>query len=196
MSAHWESLLQPAKKTLVLPRNYRRTSKEPPTSKVYRVLSKTLEDIRSELRRINCSEFAVSYDRKAKQPEVVLYFVLRDRLHVILGARWARQSDNATCVLNAITALRNLLSCNLGYPKPAAILSPFQDAPFSNSGRSCWDVLGLDATSDTDRISKTYKRLAAILHPDAGGTTRAFQELSAAHEEALELAAFLKGTGV
>ena len=48
--------------------------------------------------------------------------------------------------------------------------------------KNLYSVLGVDRKADTDEIRKAYKTLAREHHPDKGGDTEKFKELSQAHE--------------
>lgn len=61
---------------------------------------------------------------------------------------------------------------------------PFTPPPLPN----CFLVLGFHAWPESQQEIKThFRELAKQYHPDAGGDTRKFQEISAAYEEAMRL---------
>jgi DnaJ-class molecular chaperone len=45
-----------------------------------------------------------------------------------------------------------------------------------------YQILGLEKNSSQDEIKKAYRKLAAVHHPDKGGDTAKFQEISRAYE--------------
>ncbi|WP_374336303.1 hypothetical protein [Leeia sp.] len=58
-----------------------------------------------------------------------------------------------------------------------------------NTVTSCWDILGIEATSDIRLIKRAYAKLLKVNRPE--DDAEAFQRLRDAHEEALERAAWM-----
>lgn len=58
-------------------------------------------------------------------------------------------------------------------------------ATTSGQTSSIWHVLGTMPTTDTAQIEKAYRRMAMVYHPDHGGTSTTFQQLTMAKEKAL-----------
>lgn len=58
-------------------------------------------------------------------------------------------------------------------------------APDTFSGRTCWEVLGIQPNAPRETIEGAYKRLARSMHPDAGGTETGMADLNAARDMAL-----------
>lgn len=54
------------------------------------------------------------------------------------------------------------------------------------SGKDCWSVLGIPITDDKNTITKAYKALAKIRHPDDSptGSAELFRELNDAYQQA------------
>lgn len=51
--------------------------------------------------------------------------------------------------------------------------------------RSLWNVLGIERTATLAEIKTAYKKRALETHPDRGGTSEAFREVSRAYELAI-----------
>jgi len=52
---------------------------------------------------------------------------------------------------------------------------------------SSFELLVIRSRQERDALEQTYRELATKLHPDAGGNSRAFQQLQADYETVLEL---------
>ena len=48
--------------------------------------------------------------------------------------------------------------------------------------KSPYEILGVDKNANEDDIKKAYRKLALKHHPDKGGSSEKFQEISDAHE--------------
>ncbi len=56
------------------------------------------------------------------------------------------------------------------------------------TGPSCWEILGLERHSNTERsVLEAYRAKARSLHPDVGGNSDSFAALVAAKDMALQL---------
>ena len=51
-----------------------------------------------------------------------------------------------------------------------------------NSTMDYYQILGINENASQDEIKKAYKKLAMKNHPDRGGDTKTFQEISQAYD--------------
>eukprot|EP00434_Breviolum_minutum_P038019 symbB.v1.2.033713.t4/scaffold4175.1/size43496/3 len=63
-----------------------------------------------------------------------------------------------------------------------AVMLPSTDALMEMVPSRFYDLLGVKPEASPEEIRRAYRRLALKLHPDRGGDSRAFQELSNAYE--------------
>lgn len=101
--------------------------------------------------------------------------------------RYITPAENLQAIHHIIEALRTKLrygTLNL----VRAILQGFKalPPPPGTKPRRLWhEVLGIPPHSSREAIEAAYRSLAKTAHPDAGGSSEAFEELNRAKQEAL-----------
>lgn len=130
----------------------------------------------------------------ANQPEpkdkgVAIYFGWKGKQHVLACDRWDRIKDNIRALEKTVEAMRGIdrwgASTILERSFEAFVALP----PSAGARKRTWrQVLGFPPSSNPDRqgIEIQYRARAKKCHPDAGGSTEAMSELSAARDEALK----------
>ena len=94
------------------------------------------------------------------------------------------QSDNGKMITLTMTTKdgkrvdRYLSTDRLVFPKAERIVEKTQS--------SIWHVLGMMPTTDRNAVEKAFRKMSLVYHPDAGGTSSAFNTLMEAKEKALQ----------
>lgn len=161
--------------------------------------SKCIKTLFSELRKLGASHVVLSTNmipRKDKkgylmqaQPQdrgAAVYFMLKGTSTSIACDRWNKVHHNIRAIAVMIESIRRVERCGTS-GMVDAMFRGFQQLP-ERTGPTCWDVLGLQASSTIDVIKLRFSRLAKIAHPDKGGSDKRFDELVKARDEALQLA--------
>jgi hypothetical protein len=131
---------------------------------------------------------------KSNQPEpgdpgVAVYWQTRKGERKVMAIdRYYRVGDNLAAVAASLEALRAIERWGGGQILDRAF-SGFTalPAPGQSSARGWREILGVDpAERDLSAVQGKYRRLAAVHHPDRGGTEAAMSELNWAWAQAQE----------
>jgi len=121
-----------------------------------------------------------SAQRNPSDPGVAVYFVLKNQPHVLACDRWLQVEDNLWAIGKHIEAIRGQQRWGVGTIDQAFAGYAALPAPKS----AWWEILGVSQAASQDEIRSAYHRLAAIHHPDVGGTHEEMERINAAYEQA------------
>lgn len=126
-----------------------------------------------------------SGQKEPEDPGVAVYFVLDGRHLVICADKYTKVADNLAAVAATIEALRDIE--RHGATEVERAFTGFAALPDTGhvSARTCWDVLGIQRTTDAAAITQAYRARAMLAHPDRGGSTEAMAALNDARDQAL-----------
>jgi hypothetical protein len=127
-----------------------------------------------------------------KDPGVAVYFKYKGRQFAFACDRWNRVKDNIQAIRKTIEALRGIARWGTGDMMEAAFNGYM--ALEEKTGPSCWEILGLNQSGISvmayahaeDAILKAYREKAKKAHPDAGGSSDEFAQLTQAKDIALQ----------
>jgi hypothetical protein len=123
-----------------------------------------------------------------KDSGVAVWFTW-DGLQVCIPVdRYERVEANLQAIHHIIEARRTELRHG-GLAIVRATFTGFKSLPSSARTKSWWDIIEVSQNASWEEITKAYKKKAADLHPDRGGSTEAFQELASAYQDAKNLLA-------
>ena len=116
-----------------------------------------------------------------RDPGVAVYFTYKKRQVCFACDRWRKIEDNMHAVALTIDALRGIDRWGTGDMVEAAFRG-FTALPPPEKAPTWWKSLGFAREEDVTRqaAEDAYRRLAAIHHPDRGGTHDAMTTLNAA----------------
>lgn len=159
-----------------------------------------LERLLGELRRLHASRWRVSTNIVARSdgtpvsggaepadPGVALYFILRGELRALACDRWNRVGDNLAAIAAHIEALRAMDRYGVGTVDQ--VFRAYAALPPAPSWRRALGLpegfpSGLAREDALACVESAFRRLAPGVHPDHGGDSAAFAELSSARESA------------
>ena len=122
--------------------------------------------------------------KEAIDPGVSVYFIYQKEQVVFACDKWYAVDDNLQAIRKAIEAFRGLERWGCS----DLIKRSFQGMmalPESSSG-AWWQVLGVSKTASKDEIKSAYRNLSSIHHPDAGGSSEKFNQLTEAYQQGLK----------
>lgn len=171
------------------PANWPRTKQPQPNSRFSKVsVPAALDALESELGRLGAKTVVISSNvtlahRSPSDPGVAVYFSLGKLRCSLACDRWTNVAHNLWAISKHIEALRGQDRWGVGSIDQAFAGYAALPAP---TGKDPWSLLGLPREAATrDKIMDRYRTLAQTAHPDKGGTTEAFRELTAAKDIAL-----------
>jgi hypothetical protein len=150
-----------------------------------------LKDLQSEVRLLGGQRLVLSSNvtlgaERPADPGVVAYFQYEQQQVAVPCDRWGTVQDNVRAIALTINAMRGMERWGAKH----MIRAMFQGfialpAPMARDWRQ---VLGLPTTGEVgaNDIEIMFRRKAARLHPDAGGSHAAMAELNAARAQALK----------
>lgn len=150
-----------------------------------------LNSLYDEVRRLGGKNVVLSSNytlgnTNPKDSAVVAYFDYEGKQVAMPCDRWNRIEANVRAIALTIEAMRGMERWGAKH-MIRAMFSGFSALP-EKTGRSCWDVLGLEPGQRTKSgIETAFRAKARETHPDTGGSAEAFQELHAARETALQM---------
>jgi hypothetical protein len=121
--------------------------------------------------------------RRLTDPGVAVYFMLRKRQMVMARDAFTSVHDNMRSIGLGIAHLRGLERHGGGTMMERAF-EGFAALPAPDAFDS-WSILGLGPDATADDVTARFRTLSRIHHPDAGGTTDAFQRIERARREAI-----------
>ncbi|TDR94166.1 J domain-containing protein [Enterovirga rhinocerotis] len=113
---------------------------------------------------------------------VALYMRRNGRPYVMACDRYVRAEENMRSLTLAIAAMRQLERHGGGIMMERAFAG-FAALP-PPGGRPWHEVLGVSPAASLHEVEAVFRRLAAIHHPDVGGSAGAMAELNAARAQA------------
>ncbi|UAB76938.1 J domain-containing protein [Erythrobacter sp. SCSIO 43205] len=126
----------------------------------------------------------------ANQPEpddkgVAVYFQWKGKQMTFACDRWDRTRDNVRSIGKTIEAIRGIERWGASNMMERAF-SAFEALPVPEQSvtLSCWDVLGIEPTTDQAAIKSAWRNRMKTAHPDQGGTTEEFAAVQKAYDEA------------
>ncbi|HEX3818616.1 MAG TPA: J domain-containing protein [Chthoniobacterales bacterium] len=121
---------------------------------------------------------------RPNDPGVAVYFKRNERPVCLACDKYDAVWKNMRAIAKTIEALRGIERWGSSQLLDRAF-EGFTALP-EKTGPSCWDVLGLDASSATEtEVTAAYREKAKDAHPDQGGSSEAFNELTQAKDIAL-----------
>ena len=169
-------------------------------------LSQAITRVREELERftkvgqhhrVNVNDFIISTDlalrndglprsgqKKPDDPGVAVYFDLNDVSRCLACDQYFRIEDNLAAIAATLAALRTIE--RHGSQLFEAAFTGFTALPGPDHvvGRSWRDILDYYG-SDIDECAHNYRKLRGEAHPDKGGSTESFDEVTRAWAQAL-----------
>ena len=113
-------------------------------------------------------------------PGVAVYFELSGQSRVLACDRWNEIVDNLWAIGKHIEALRGQQRWGVGTVEQA--FAGYMALPAPET--AWWEVLGVDRNASLDIIQTAYRNKAKVTHPDAGGSSEAFQRVQNAWDAA------------
>ncbi|MCC6172101.1 MAG: J domain-containing protein [Gammaproteobacteria bacterium] len=161
-------------------------------------IGRVRDELLAELRRLGAKGVVISSNMRLRQDGlpysdqgriddkgVAVYFTLKGRALVMASDRYRSIEGNLRSIGMAIEAMRQLERHGGGTMMDRAFAG-FTALP---SPKSCWEILGLSPGASAVMIEAAWRQLAAVHHPDRGGSTARMAEINAARDEALKGAA-------
>jgi hypothetical protein len=126
--------------------------------------------------------FPHSGQPQPRDPGAAVYFTLGKKRVVLAADRWQRVEHNIWAIARHVEALRGQDRWGVG-----SIEQAFTGyiALAERTGPSCFEILGVSPDAPEQQILDAYRRKARESHPDAGGSSEAFVQVSQAKDIAL-----------
>lgn len=121
----------------------------------------------------------------SEDPGVAVYYTWNGDQYSLACDKWDKWVDNLHSLNKTVEAIRGIERWGTGEMVKAAFAG-FKSLPEppKQTKRPWWEVLGVNKNAWQSQIREAYIRKVKETHPDAGGTTQAFQEVAQAFEEA------------
>lgn len=121
--------------------------------------------------------------RQPDDPGVAVYFLFRGHQRAFACDRWEKVEHNMQAIAKSIEALRGIERWGSGDMLEAAFagfnaLPP--PAQPTEAAKPWHEVLGVQAHATTKDVRTAYRRIAALHHPDRGGSNDAMARVNAA----------------
>jgi hypothetical protein len=153
-------------------------------------LAGALSGLQEEIRRLGGKSLVLSSNytlgsTNPKEPGVVAYFDYGGKPVAMPCDYWNRLEANVRAIALTIEAMRGMERWGAKH-MITAMFAGFTALP-ARSGPSCWEVLGLksDPLPTEKEVMAAYRNKAQTVHPDKGGSTDEFNDLSNAKDIAL-----------
>lgn len=125
--------------------------------------------------------------REPLDPGATFFFDLDRQPYVLACDRWNTVASNIAAIAAHIDALRGQERWGVADLRQAFAGHVALAAPQAATARAWWKVLGLpSADVSINDVEVMFRRLAAIHHPDKGGSAERMAELNRARDEAKE----------
>jgi hypothetical protein len=125
--------------------------------------------------------------RACMDPGVAVYFELKGKRIVLPCDKWDRVECNLMAVVKHIEATRGLERWGVGTIERS--FEGYLALPEKGTQMAWYDVLRIPPNADAALIDQTFRLLAKVAHPDAGGNLERWHELNTAREQGLAAAA-------
>jgi hypothetical protein len=122
-----------------------------------------------------------SNQRKPEDPGVAVYFILKGEPKVLACDKWKTVEDNLWAITKHIESVRGQQRWGVGTIDQAFVGYAALPMP-----KKWWEVLGCSSTASYAEARASYRTLAFIHHPDAGGKTEEWLKIQAAWDEAVK----------
>lgn len=132
--------------------------------------------------KVKADGLPYSNQRQPEDSGVAAYFKWHDRDLVFACDKWTLIEDNLWAIVKHIEALRGQERWGVGSLDQA--FAGYAALPDPDT-RPWWDVLGVVQTAANDEIRSAYLNLAKIHHPDAGGESLMFDQITKAYQLAM-----------
>ena len=119
------------------------------------------------------------------EPGVAVYYQWDGVAYCMACDKWDSVTDNLQALNKSVNAIRGLERWGTGDMVKAAFAG-FKELP-GPGVKSCWEVLGINITTDKATIKKAYRILADKFHPDKGGSHELMSELNVAYMDATSI---------
>ena len=126
--------------------------------------------------------FPRSGQSEPMDPGVAVYFDLNRQPIVLACDKWDRVGDNIRAIAKDIEATRGRARWGVGTVEQA--FSGYR-VLVEKTQPTCFEALGIRPDSSRAEITKAFREKAMTVHPDRGGTSEQFYELSAAYSIAI-----------
>jgi hypothetical protein len=118
---------------------------------------------------------------------VAVYFTYEKEQMVFCCDKWKKVEDNLTAIKKTVNSFRMMPEWGVSDMLKRAFTG-FKTLPAASVAKEWWQVLGVPQISTKDEVSKAYKNLAKMHHPDAGGSHHHFTEINEAYQKGLKQA--------
>lgn len=135
--------------------------------------------------RLRNDGYPYSNQAQPRDQGVAVYFTYKKQPMCFACDRWDKIQDNIYAVAMTIDALRGIERWGSGEMVQQAFTG-FTALP---APKNPWDILELGPNATEEEIDASFREKARFMHPDAGGSAQAFQELNEARRRAKELRA-------
>jgi len=119
--------------------------------------------------------------RTPSDPGAALYFRMNDQPLCMACDKWDRVEDNIAAIAAHIDALRAQERWGVGSMERA--FAGYKALPAPRQ-RTWWEVLGVSEFASRAEAERAYKKLAALHHPDQGGSHDRMAEINRAITDA------------
>lgn len=137
--------------------------------------------------RLRNDGYPMSSQREPEDRGAAVWFTLNQKPRVLACDKWSTVGENLYAVSMHIGAIRGQERWGVGTLDQA--FTGYAALP-AETGKHWTSVLGLTLGASREMIEQTYRNLARVAHPDAGGDRGEFEKLTNARREAFdELAA-------
>lgn len=121
-------------------------------------------------------------------PGFAVYFRLKEKPMVLACDQYREATDNLYAIVKTIEALRGIQRWGASDMMERSFtgFSALPPGPSEQTQKHWWEILGYAGPNVTeDSLKNRYRKLAAIHHPDVGGTSALMAEINAAYKEGL-----------
>lgn len=115
---------------------------------------------------------------------VAVYFTYEKEQMVFCCDKWKKVEDNMQAICKTINSFRMMPQWGVSDLLKRAFTG-FNALPDVKPAKEWYEILGVDKNANKETVSKAYRNLAKIHHPDAGGQHAHFTEINAAYQKGL-----------
>lgn len=160
-----------------------------------RSIDKAVSILLAELRRLGALNPVISANLTLRRdgypsssqsrpadPGIAVYFTLGKKRVVLACDKWERPQENIYAIAKHVEALRGQDRWGVGSIEQA--FAGYM-ALEERTGPSCWEILEITPDATEQQILDAYRRKAREAHPDTGGSSEAFVQVTQAKDIAL-----------